>query len=105
MLEGMRETPGLRLLGPTTAEDRCGVFSVVIDGLDPAELAAILEDRYGILTRSGLHCAPHAHRTLDTLAAGGATRLSLGPFLDATHVDRAIDALHEIARAQTAVAT
>jgi len=105
MVDGLAGTPGLRVLGPQTAEGRCGVFAVVIDGLEASELAAILEDRYGILTRPGLHCAPHAHRTLATLDAGGATRLSLGPFLDDTHVDRAIDALNEVARAHAVVTT
>ena len=107
-LEGIRGAPGLRVLGPATTRDRCGVFSVVIDGLPPEELAAILEDRYGILTRAGLHCAPLAHETTSTTSTGGATRLSLGPFLTEADVTRAAEALMEISIAcvedRTAVA-
>ncbi len=97
--------PGLRLLGPPTAEHRVGVFSVVVEGLAPGRLADLLEDRYGILTRAGLHCAPLAHRTFatDPAAAGdadlaGATRFSLGPFLGEEDVDAATDALAEVCR-------
>ena len=92
------DQPGLRLLGPPTLEGRCGVFSVVTDVLSPARLAADLEREHGILTRPGLHCAPGAHRTMSTHDAGGATRLSLGPFLTEQDVDVASMALAEISR-------
>jgi cysteine desulfurase family protein len=104
VLDGLRDLPGLRLLGPSTPEHRVGVFAVVMDDLAPEALAAILEDRYGILTRAGLHCAPLAHRTMSTHETGGATRLSLGPFLSEADTTRAVDALTEIARAPVATA-
>jgi cysteine desulfurase family protein len=93
--------PGLRLLGPQGVRHRVGVFSVVIDGMSPGELADTLEDRFGILTRPGLHCAPHVHRTFRTdpdsaAVAGampGATRFSVGPFLTVQDVKYATDAL------------
>jgi len=49
---------GLTCYGPRGVKHRCGVFSVRIDTLGPEELANILEERYGILTRPGIHCAP-----------------------------------------------
>ncbi|MHC4995286.1 MAG: aminotransferase class V-fold PLP-dependent enzyme [Planctomycetota bacterium] len=71
------ETPGLRLYGPPTAAHRCAVFSIRIDGYpNPQELSHVLEQQHGVLTRSGLHCAPGAHQTIDTLDLGGTTRLS-----------------------------
>lgn len=88
---------GLRWYGPRAAEDRVGVFSVRIDGVEPAELSALLESQFGILTRSGLHCAPLAHRAIGTIESGGTTRLSLGPFASPADVDAAADALAEIA--------
>ena len=98
MIERLDAIPNLRWYGPRSAEQRVGVFSVRIDGLDPSELAAILEDRFGILTRSGLHCAPFAHQTINTHTTGGTTRISLGSFLDEADIDAATDALTEIAR-------
>jgi len=96
--------PGLRLLGPPDCAHRVGVFSIVVDGLAPGRLADLLEQRHGILTRAGLHCAPLAHQTFgrDPEATGpdhaGATRLSLGPFLTAEDVDVATGAIAEVCR-------
>jgi selenocysteine lyase/cysteine desulfurase len=70
---------------------------VTLRGLDPQELAAILESHYGILTRAGLHCAPLAHQALGTFQYGGATRFSFSPFLTKQDVKYATDALAEIA--------
>jgi selenocysteine lyase/cysteine desulfurase len=57
MIESLTEwgqMPGFQLLRTLRAvKHRCGVFSVRIDGLEPHELAGILESEYGILTRSG----------------------------------------------------
>ena len=96
--------PGLRLLGPPTAEDRVGVFSVVVEGMTPSRLSDLLEQRYGILTRPGLHCAPLVHRAFGRNPErvgedhSGATRFSLGPFLTESDVDEATGALAEICR-------
>ncbi|MEM8782201.1 MAG: aminotransferase class V-fold PLP-dependent enzyme [Planctomycetota bacterium] len=97
MIEGLSTIEGLRYLGPQGVADRCGVFSVVLDVYEnPNELSRVLEDQYGILTRSGIHCAPHAHRTMQTHATGGATRLSLGPYVSKQDVKYATDALAQI---------
>ncbi len=91
--EGIR---GLTVCGPRALDDRTGVFSVSLAGLTPQELAGILERRYGILTRPGLHCAPLAHRAIGTFP-DGTCRLSFGAFTTPDHVDRAAEALGEIA--------
>lgn len=102
--------PGLRLLGPQGMADRVGVFSVAVDGMTPLELARQLEDRFGVLTRPGLHCAPHAHETMktDPASAGaemaGACRFSLGPFLSVQDVKYATDGLAQICEEQAAKA-
>ncbi|RMF74141.1 MAG: aminotransferase class V-fold PLP-dependent enzyme, partial [Planctomycetota bacterium] len=86
LIDRLEACAGLRWFGPRD-ERRVAVFSVVIDGLEPAELSAILEQRFGILTRSGLHCAPLAHRTIGTAASGGTTRISPGPFTTTEDID------------------
>jgi len=104
MLQGLSEpqaVPGLVLFGPQGVKHRCGVFSIRIDGLDhPQELSDLLERDYGILTRSGIHCAPLAHRTFGTHAVGGMTRFSFGPFLEIQDVIFACNALSEICHAR-----
>ena len=107
MVEGLHQwnTPGngklihgLTLYGPPGVAHRCGVFSVRVDGYDhPVALSDALEQEYGILTRSGVHCAPLAHQTVGTHALAGTTRFSFGPFLTTQDVKYACDALSDIA--------
>jgi cysteine desulfurase family protein len=100
MIEGISEygsMPGLNWYGPQGVKHRCGVFSVRVNGYDqPQTLSDVLEARYGILTRSGIHCAPLAHQTFGTHDLGGMTRFSFGPFLSVQDVKYASDALGQI---------
>ncbi|MGH7177777.1 MAG: aminotransferase class V-fold PLP-dependent enzyme, partial [Tepidisphaeraceae bacterium] len=91
------DVEGLTYYGPQGVRHRIGVFSVRVEGLDPHELSAVLETSFGILTRSGIHCAPLIHEALGTTQHGGATRFSFGPFLSKQDVKYATDALAQIA--------
>ena len=102
-IEGISDIDGLKYFGPQGVKNRIGVFSLRIDGFDPHELSAILEASYGILTRSGIHCAPLIHQALGTLDTGGTTRFSFGPFLTIQDVKFATDALAEIAISRISV--
>ncbi|HLP86040.1 MAG TPA: aminotransferase class V-fold PLP-dependent enzyme [Phycisphaerales bacterium] len=99
LADGTGAMSELRLLGPATNDVRVGTFSFVHATLTSGEMAAMLEQHFGILARAGIHCAPRAHQTLGTLdhAAGrGALRMSFGPFVTRDDVLAAVDALHEI---------
>lgn len=96
-LDGVISLEGLEYFGPRGVANRIGVFSVRVQGYEPQELSAALESSFGILTRSGLHCAPHAHGTIGTLPTGGTTRFSFGPFLTPQDVKFATDALADLA--------
>ncbi len=52
------------------ADDRVPVISLTVNGYDSALLADDLEQGYGILTRTGLHCAPLAHTAMGTMPEG-----------------------------------
>ena len=95
LLGGLREIPGVVLIGPDSVENRVGVFSLDFPGKDNAEIAARLEEGFGILTRCGLHCAPSAHRTLGTFPRG-TVRLSLGWFNTEDDIDRALQAVKAV---------
>ena len=95
-LDHTADIPHLTVHGPTDLDKRIGVFSVTIDGYAPAELSAVLEEQFGILTRPGLHCAPYAHQTIGTFELGGACRLSFGPFLTVDDISYAAAALKKI---------
>lgn len=87
----------LRIIGKHGAENRMGVVSVVPAGKDPARLAFLLDERYGIATRVGLHCAPAAHRTLGTWPTG-TVRFSFGTFNTEEEIDQAARAVAALCR-------
>ncbi len=97
-MAGLDMIDGLSWFGPRDVEKRVGVFSVRLEGFTPHELSAALETKYGILTRSGLHCAPLAHKTIGTLETGGTTRFSFGPFVNLEDMDFTLDALKILAK-------
>jgi len=62
--------PQLKLHGPTVDQDRVATVSITVPGHDLGSLAYRLDVEYGIMVRSGLHCAPLAHKTLGTFPEG-----------------------------------
>jgi cysteine desulfurase/selenocysteine lyase len=97
---------GVRYFGPQGVKHRCGVFSVRIEAFDhPQNLSDMLEKEFGILTRSGIHCAPLAHQTIGTHGLGGTTRLSFGPFVTTQDARYATDALVQIAQREIVATT
>ena len=99
LLEGLSTSPGVRLFGPSSERDRVGVVSLAIEGFDPQDVGAILDQTFGVETRAGLHCAPGAHRAIGSFESGGTIRLSVGPFTTADDVAEAIEAVRAIAGA------
>lgn len=95
-LDGLRQAEGIRLVGPWEPERRVSVFSLDFQGQDNALVCDRLEQKFGILTRCGLHCAPSAHRALGTYPQG-AVRLSFGWYNTEKDVDAALDALLALA--------
>ena len=99
LLEGLRGVPGLTLYGPEDLAERVGVVSFRLKSLEPHELAALLDVRFGIQVRSGIHCAPRMHAAIGTLELGGTVRISTGPFTTLEEVAYAVAALKELSRA------
>ncbi|PIS60155.1 cysteine desulfurase [Corynebacterium striatum] len=60
-LEGLKQIPGLHIVGPTTTEQRGGAISFVVDGIHPHDLGQVL-DSHGVSIRTGHHCAWPLHR-------------------------------------------
>jgi len=97
LLRSLRGIPGLRILGPATARARTGCVSLTVDGWDPARMADVLDRRFSIATRAGLHCAPLAHRTPGTFS-GGTIRVSPGWKTAPSDIEAAARALDWLAR-------
>ena len=97
-LNGLRQLEAqglLRIVGKRDCNERLGVVSIATEKMDIAELAFILADKYAIATRVGLHCAPHAHKTLGTYPTG-TLRFSFGWHNTAAEVSVALHALSEV---------
>ncbi len=75
----------------------CGAINLdwLDDGVSMVEAEDRLSDRYNILVRTGLHCAPLAHRTIGTFP-NGAIRLSMGYFNTLDDIGAAVHAIRRI---------
>jgi cysteine desulfurase / selenocysteine lyase len=89
MLERLAEVPGLRVVGPPTAERRGGLASFTIEGIHPHDVAE-LADRAGVCIRAGHHCAQPLMRCLGVVATA---RASVGVYNERSDIDALIDAL------------
>ena len=77
------------------AKNRCAVTAVDFTMVDHGEAAYRLDDEFGIMTRSGLHCAPLAHKTLGTYPQG-VVRFSFGYTNTEEEIDQALEAIKTI---------
>lgn len=99
--EALSERLPLRILGlPSSScqlekEERVAVVSLDFPEHDNARVAWLLDQNYGIMTRTGLHCAPQAHKTLGSFPRGS-VRFSFGGTNTVEEVDAALAALAEI---------
>jgi cysteine desulfurase family protein len=96
LIRELRNIPGLTVYGPGDARRMTAVVSFNINGLDCGEISLRLDQEYGIITRSGMHCAPLAHQTIGT-AATGACRISPGCFTGSSDIHTVVEAIRQIA--------
>jgi cysteine desulfurase family protein len=87
--------PQAKIIGKKDCFNRIAVVSLDFPGNDNACISFLLDERYGIQTRVGLHCAAAAHRALGTFPKG-TVRFSFGSFNTAEEIDFCISALHQI---------
>ncbi|RLB00012.1 MAG: cysteine desulfurase [Deltaproteobacteria bacterium] len=96
MQEGLKEIKGIRIYGPMDAERQVAVISINIEGISPSDVGYALDRSFNICVRTGLHCAPSAHRTIGSFPQG-TVRFSMGIYNTEDDVEKAIDALTWIA--------
>ena len=95
MLSRLDEIKDIKIYGTKDIKKRVPVISINIADVDYAEVTFILDSKYDIATRSGLHCSPLAHKTVGTIKQG-TVRFSIGYFNTKDDIDRVIDALKKI---------
>ncbi|WP_298030594.1 aminotransferase class V-fold PLP-dependent enzyme [uncultured Dysosmobacter sp.] len=94
--EGLRTLPGLRVFALPGLRDQAGVLSILPENREVETVGEALADR-GIAVRTGLHCAPLAHRSAGTLDTG-TVRLSFSDFNTPEEVYRLLAVMEEILR-------
>lgn len=94
-LEGLLNMKKIRLVGKKTSDGRTGILSIDFINDDNGLVAHELSKKYGIMTRSGLHCAPSAHKTLGTFP-NGTVRFSLSHFTTLEEIEYSIDCINNI---------
>ena len=74
--------------------ESCGVLSFTVEGWKIEDIGKVLNSR-DFVVRGGLHCAPHAHRALNTFPEG-AIRVSPGYFSTEQDIDSFLQSVKEI---------
>jgi selenocysteine lyase/cysteine desulfurase len=91
ILEALGNNPMITVYPPKDARLRASLVTFNVKGMDPASVSGLL-DAAGVAVRSGLQCAPEAHRFIGTFPAG-AVRVSPGPFSSKSDIRYFIDLL------------
>ncbi|CCU79692.1 Cysteine desulfurase [Halanaerobium saccharolyticum subsp. saccharolyticum DSM 6643] len=94
-LEGLKKIPEIKIIGPANLKEQVPTFSITAGDRDLGQLSFELDEKYNVMTRSGLHCAPFAHKTLGTFPAGS-LRFSIGYFNTIEEIEFALNALKNI---------
>lgn len=95
LIAGILNMPNYKISGPLDRKSATSCVSITHSKLDISELSYILESDFNISNRSGLHCAPLAHKTIGTYP-NGTVRLSLGYFNTLEEIKYTIDSLNKI---------
>lgn len=94
LLNGLLNINGVTAYGDISGKLLTTCVSININSLDASELSYYLECN-GIKTRSGLHCAPLAHKTIGTYPTG-TVRLSISYFTTKDDIDYTLRILNKI---------
>lgn len=97
LLDGLSTLPRVRVQGPGAGDPtpRMPVVSFTVEGMDPERVGLFLDADWNVAVRTGLQCAPLAHRALGT-APAGSVRVSCGPFNTPACIDRLLEGLAAI---------
>lgn len=94
-IEGVLNMKDMILYGIKDSKKMTSAVSINSTKINNAELGYILDSDYGIITRTGLHCAPLAHKTIGTFPEG-TLRFSFGFFNDIKDVNYTLQSLSNI---------
>ena len=91
ILDGLSEIPGVII---HHSHPDLPVIPLSIQGIEPDDAGFLLQRAFGIITRTGLHCAPLVHNTID--CGRGCIRLSPSFFTTPAECDATVHAIGEV---------
>jgi cysteine desulfurase/selenocysteine lyase len=94
-LQCMQERENLTIYGPADVSLKCGIIPFNVEGLSSHDVALFL-DNYGIMIRSGFHCAQPLHEIFKLKSSA---RASFYIYNIREEIDRFIEVLKEIEQA------
>lgn len=56
MTDGIKDLPGIEIIGPLDARKRGGICSILMEDLPVHDIALLLDEAAGVMVRSGQHC-------------------------------------------------
>ncbi|MFF5991762.1 cysteine desulfurase [Prauserella flavalba] len=93
-LNGLKEIPGVRIIGPPDTVDRGATVAFVVDGVHPHDAGQVL-DSLGIAVRVGHHCAWPLHRSCGIPAT---VRATFYLYNELSEVDELVNGVREAQR-------
>ncbi|WP_347058747.1 aminotransferase class V-fold PLP-dependent enzyme [Intestinibacter bartlettii] len=94
-LEKLETIKDIEIYGPKDCEKMLSVISFNIKDKRPEDVGSILDQKYNIMLRAGLHCAPTAHSVIGTKERG-TLRIGLGYFNEKEDIDKLVEALNNL---------
>lgn len=95
LIEGLLNMKDIIFYGYKDSSLRTSAISIGFKKKDIAEAAYLLDSQFGIMVRTGLHCAPLAHKTIGTYPTG-TLRLSPGYFNDMNDIKYTLESINHI---------
>lgn len=95
LIDGLSAISSIKVINPQMTENRGAVVSFSLPGRDPSSVGHILDSQFDIAVRTGLHCAPLAHKTIGTFPEG-TVRVSPGIFNCQEDIDALLEAVQKI---------
>jgi len=96
LLEGLVDIKGVQVYGSLNPGDRIGVVSFNVEGLNPHDVALMLDEVAGIMVRSGHHCCMPLMKNFGLGA--GTVRASVYLYNTEDEVDMFLGVVEEVAR-------
>lgn len=94
-LEKLETVKDIEIYGPKDCEKMLSVISFNIKDKRPEDVGSILDQKYDIMLRAGLHCAPTAHSVIGTKERG-TLRIGLGYFNKKEDIEKLVEALNNL---------